>query len=147
QNHSTLSENWDGGWNFQIGGKKYLDADAKDLFIQYIELPFSWTSLKKVRVSLTPDFKYQNESNTKGILDPSLPPDVNEDFYSPAAKLEVQIPLWDQVSVEPFGQYTFFKFIPDSTFSYHLEKGGIAVRNQWSENWITVTSYNYGRQQ
>ena len=147
QSRYALSENWEWGWNFQMGGKKYFRSTAKDLFIQYVEFPSVWTSSSKIRIYMTPDFKYQNEDNTIETLDPSLPPDANEDFYSPSAKLEIQVPLSDSFSVSPIGQYTFFKFIPDPTFSYHLEKGGISFKNQWSENWMTAVAYNYSRQQ
>lgn len=147
QSRFRLSNGFETGWNVQMGGKKYFGQSAKDVLIQYAEIPLSWLSEKGNRVSLISDFKYQNEDNSKEALDPSLPTDVNEDFFTPSARLLFQFPLWNQVSLDPFAQYTYFKFLPDLSYSYHLERGGVALRNRITENVGAGTSYTFQQQQ
>ncbi len=138
------SSEWRIGWDYQGGGKKYLDHDEQDTLIQFIELPISWGEPSTgIEVSFIPDIKYQKERNNVDIN--SL--DINEDFLSATGKLLARISLPHRLQLEPSGGFTYFHFDPTQTFSFSREWGGVSIYKTVYHLVGIGSQYTYSRQQ
>ena len=130
------------GWDYQGGGKKFIHDDAQDQIIQSISTPLHWIPSSKFQIFFDPDFKYQNERDSRdAALD-----DINEDFLSTKSLLRMFIALPNGFNVQPMGAFTYFHFYPTPTFSFTREEGGLTLEKRF-KNVATGVTYNYLKQQ
>ncbi len=137
-----LNDSFSMGWDYQGGGKKFFKETAQDQIIQNIALPINWMPTSKIQVNFDPDFKYQNERNT---LD-AAGTDINEDFYSTSGLLRVVFALPNQFYLQPYGSFTYFHFLPNATFSFYRELGGVSLEKKIKSFGIG-TEYVFFKQQ
>jgi len=133
-------------WIYQGGGKKFIEQDEQDLIIQYIQLPLIWQAHPRFRITVAPDFKYQNENNK---LDNTTPEtlDINEDYFSTTHRLQFGVFFPQAFTFEPFGEFTFFHFDPQENFSFFRQRGGATLRKRIGDIFSFGTTYIHSRQQ
>lgn len=134
---------WKLGWNYQGGGKKYFDLDPQDTLIQYVKLPIVWGPLPFLTLTLSPEFKYQNEKNK---IDPSSI-DINEDFFSTTIQLRARISLPKSFWVASSGAFTYFSFDPTDNFSFYREWGSVSFHKNFERQIHLGIYYSHIRQQ
>jgi len=130
------------GWDYQGGGKKFINDSAQDQIIQNVDVPLRWIPNPKFQVFFEPSFKYQNERDT---VDPDLD-DINEDFLSTKSSLKFFIALPKGFNLQPYGSFTYFHFYPTPTFSFVREEGGITLEKRF-KNVALGVEYDFFKQQ
>ncbi|MCC7460432.1 MAG: hypothetical protein IT286_03930 [Proteobacteria bacterium] len=130
------------GWDYQGGGKKFLNDMEQDQIIQTISAPLHWIPSSKFQIFFEPDLKYQNERDR---LDANLD-DINEDFLSTKSVLRAFIARPNGFNLQPSGSFTYFHFYPNQTFSFAREEGGLTLEKRF-KNVATGLTYTIFQQQ
>jgi len=140
------TDQWQLRWNYQGGGKVFFREGPQSLLIQYFEAPVSFRPLETVRFIITPEVKVQNERNNLDAA-AAVADDVNEDYTSVSARLEIPWELPGGFLLQPGGAYTRFVFPPRDEYSFHREEGTLLLRKNLGEQLIAGGCFAYNRQQ
>ncbi|MFH1263492.1 MAG: hypothetical protein V1495_08660 [Pseudomonadota bacterium] len=131
------------GWDYQGGGKLFFSRGERDALIQYAEFPLAWQITPGFEISLTPDFKYQNERDK---VDATFQ-DINEDYLSTTTRLNLRFPLSNAWTVEPSGSFTYFRFEPTQSYGFFRETGGATLQKTIGSVFAYGAHYSYTWQQ
>lgn len=133
-------------WGYQGGGKKYFAMTEQDTLIQYVEVSPTFRITPTFSVSLTPNFKYQNESDSlDGPATAAL--DINEDYWSTNPQLSFFWNLPKGFGLGLAGEFTYFQFDPQQNYSFFRERGSVSIRKSLYGPLNMAAQYAYGKQQ